>query len=488
MVLTLLMNRLSRFTGTWLLLASDIIGLLFCFDLAFLLRLEQSVDWRSPLLYGLTFACILGLYLTDTYKVPEKISRFWLLVRVLLSLLVTVIALTSLIYLAGLWGSEPLVGRGIIFISMGLFALWAIATRIIVSKWFDKNPQVGRFLVIGGGEKVLQFGKQYQADHTEAQFVVLTDNQLNATVLAGNNHLEMRENDYLLVSDANNLNFSNSNDVIIDRIENFCLWEQQSWSAVLIDYSSKELSERIIQQLMTMRLRGIYVYNLADFCEQFWQKIPPAYIQDDWFAFTSGFSILHNPLNFKFKQLLDFAAAAVLILITLPVTLLAAIAVKLDSPGAIFYSQVRTGLNGEKFRVHKFRSMRQDAEQLGAQWAQEKDPRITKVGRFLRLTRIDELPQLWNVLRGDMSLIGPRPERPEFDAKLRQEIPYYDVRYLVKPGITGWAQVCYPYGASVEDAYQKVAYDLYYIKNYSLLLDFAIVLKTLRVVILGKGR
>jgi lipopolysaccharide/colanic/teichoic acid biosynthesis glycosyltransferase len=132
--------------------------------------------------------------------------------------------------------------------------------------------------------------------------------------------------------------------------------------------------------------------------------------------------------------------------------------------------------------------MYRDAESRGAQWAMTSDPRITNVGRIIRATRIDELPQLLNVFKGEMSLIGPRPERPEFDARLREEIPYYDVRYLVKPGITGWAQVMYPYGASVEDAYQKVAYDLYYIKNYSLLLDVAIVLKTMRIVILGKGR
>jgi lipopolysaccharide/colanic/teichoic acid biosynthesis glycosyltransferase len=132
--------------------------------------------------------------------------------------------------------------------------------------------------------------------------------------------------------------------------------------------------------------------------------------------------------------------------------------------------------------------MYQDAEKRGAQWAGKQDPRITKVGRWLRLTRIDELPQIVNVLRGEMSLIGPRPERPEFDLKLREEIPYYDLRYLVKPGITGWAQVMYPYGSSVEDAYEKLAYDLYYIKNYSLALDLAIFFKTIRVVILGKGR
>jgi exopolysaccharide biosynthesis polyprenyl glycosylphosphotransferase len=240
--------------------------------------------------------------------------------------------------------------------------------------------------------------------------------------------------------------------------------------------------------LMEMRLRGVYVYSFADFCEQFWQKIPPACLEDDWFAFSAGFSILHNPVNIKLKEAIDRFVAASLILLTLPITLIVAIVVKLDSPGSLFYSQVRTGLNGKKFKVHKFRSMRSDAEKMGVQWAQEKDPRITRSGRILRMTRIDELPQLWNVLKGEMSLVGPRPERPEFDSQLRQAIPYYDLRYLVKPGITGWAQVCYPYGASVEDAYQKVAYDLYYIKNYSLILDAAIALQTLRVVILGKGR
>ncbi len=478
----------SRLPFTWFLLASDLTGLLLCFNLAFLLRLEQSVNLSSPLLYGLTLACILGLYLTNNYKIPQNISRFWLVVRVLLSLLVTVITITSGIYFAGVWGNENLAGRGILFISMGLFPLWAIASRILVSKWLQKNPRVSRFLVIGGGKKALNLGQEYQSAYTEAQFVFLTENKLTTAVLTGKNQVEIGENSYLSLLNAPELPFFNHNNVIIDSLENFQLWEQQSWSAAIIDYSSKEVSDTTIQRLMAMRLKGIYVYSLADFYEQFWQKIPSAYIQDDWFALASGFTILHNPLNIKLKQLLDFGTAALLIVITLPITILAAIAVKLESPGTIFYSQVRTGLNGKKFRVYKFRSMRQDAEQMGVQWAQERDPRITKVGRFLRLTRIDELPQLWNVLKGDMSLIGPRPERPEFDTQLRQDIPYYDVRYLVKPGITGWAQVCYPYGASVEDAYQKVSYDLYYIKNYSLFLDFAIALKTLKVIILGKGR
>lgn len=171
-----------------------------------------------------------------------------------------------------------------------------------------------------------------------------------------------------------------------------------------------------------------------------------------------------------------------------PVFLLIAALIRLDSPGSSIYRQTRVGEGGKTFTLYKFRSMRQDAEQTGAQWAGANDVRITRLGRFLRVTRLDELPQLINVIRGDMSFIGPRPERPEFTSMLEKQIPYYDSRYLVKPGITGWAQVLYPYGASVDDAREKLQYDLYYIKHYSLLLDIAIIFKTVRVVLLGRGR
>jgi exopolysaccharide biosynthesis polyprenyl glycosylphosphotransferase len=239
---------------------------------------------------------------------------------------------------------------------------------------------------------------------------------------------------------------------------------------------------------MDARLRGIYIYKSEEFYEEFFQKIPPKLIQDDWFAFTAGFALFHNRINVKLKRIFDILVSGMLCAIALPIGLVTVLAIKLDSPGPVFYSQIRTGLNGQKFKVHKFRSMRQDAEKTGIKWASTSDSRVTRVGKWIRLTRVDELPQLWNVFKGEMSLIGPRPERPEFDSELREAIPYYDIRYLVRPGLTGWAQVRYPYGASVEDAYQKVAYDLYYIKHYSLLLDIAIVLKTIRVIFLGKGR
>lgn len=193
-------------------------------------------------------------------------------------------------------------------------------------------------------------------------------------------------------------------------------------------------------------------------------------------------------LGFRFvKRSIDLAFSLGLGILILPIIPLAALAIRIDSPGSIFYSQERVGLNGKLFRIYKFRSMRQDAERNGAVWAQAGDARITRVGRFIRLTRIDELPQLWNVLRGDMTLVGPRPERPEFTSMLEQEIPGYGLRSKVKPGLTGWAQVSYRYTNSVAETRTKLEYDLYYVKFASIGLDLRILVRTVAVVIKMRG-
>jgi lipopolysaccharide/colanic/teichoic acid biosynthesis glycosyltransferase len=187
---------------------------------------------------------------------------------------------------------------------------------------------------------------------------------------------------------------------------------------------------------------------------------------------------------------MDFVASAVLVAVSSPVMLLAMLAIWLEDGrkgGGIFYRQNRVGFEGNVFALIKFRSMRSDAEADGAQWAQKNDARVTRVGAFMRKTRIDELPQLLNVLRGHMGFVGPRPERPEFVAQLEAQIPYYAHRHSVKPGITGWAQLCYPYGSSVDDARQKLEYDLYYVKHHNLLFDLTILVQTVEVVLMGKG-
>ncbi|NJO38756.1 MAG: exopolysaccharide biosynthesis polyprenyl glycosylphosphotransferase [Rhizobiales bacterium] len=187
------------------------------------------------------------------------------------------------------------------------------------------------------------------------------------------------------------------------------------------------------------------------------------------------------------KRTSDILAASALLLLTLPLFPLVALLVKLDSRGPAIYSQTRAGLHGKPFTMYKFRSMRTDAEAKGAQWAVDNDPRVTRLGKFLRLSRLDELPQLWNVLKGDMSLVGPRPERPEMIVELDEKIPYYKERHGVRPGITGWAQTSYAYTSSIEDTRIKLEYDLYYLKNHSLLLDFVIMFQTIRVALRGIG-
>jgi sugar transferase (PEP-CTERM system associated) len=206
-----------------------------------------------------------------------------------------------------------------------------------------------------------------------------------------------------------------------------------------------------------------------------------------WIIFGGGFR--RDGLRVHSERAFDLVASFGLLLIASPIMLLTTLAIKLEEgfSAPVFYGQDRVGFGGKVFRVLKFRSMRVDAERNGAQWASTNDNRITPVGKYLRKLRIDELPQLWNVLRGDMGFVGPRPERPEFVATLAETIPYYRERHSVKPGITGWAQLCYPYGASEQDAVEKLQYDLFYVKNHDLVFDILILLQTVEVILLGKG-
>jgi exopolysaccharide biosynthesis polyprenyl glycosylphosphotransferase len=209
--------------------------------------------------------------------------------------------------------------------------------------------------------------------------------------------------------------------------------------------------------------------------------------QDKWLTRLGNVRAL-DPIHARAKRMLDLLFALSLGILILPLFPLIALAIKLDSPGSVLYSQTRVGLGGKTFRIYKFRTMRQDAEKDGAKWAQARDPRITRIGNLMRLTRFDELPQLWNVLRGEMAVVGPRPERPEFTETLAAEIPGYDLRHTVKPGLTGWAQVCYRYTSSIRDTQAKVEYDLYYVKHLSFAFDLKILYRTVGVVLGRKGR
>ncbi len=242
-----------------------------------------------------------------------------------------------------------------------------------------------------------------------------------------------------------------------------------------------------MDKLLEMKLRGVTFADLASVYEECTGKIALENLRPSWLVFSDGFKKSRTTL--LVKRAIEVLIAGVALVIALPILLLLAAAIMLTSPGPAIYSQLRVGQNGRVFRVYKLRSMRNDAERgTGAVWSVPGDPRITKIGNILRRTRLDELPQLWNILIGNMSLVGPRPERPEFVQELAKQIPLYRLRHVVKPGLTGWAQVRYTYTASVEDTMEKLQHDLFYIKNLSLRLDLFIIFETVKTVVLHRGR
>ena len=262
-----------------------------------------------------------------------------------------------------------------------------------------------------------------------------------------------------------------------------------SQDVTLIVVAQEDRRKRLpVDMLLRCRMAGVRVVEAASLFESLSGRIPLRDLRPSWLIFSGGFQ---KPRAMSaLKRAGEAAVAGLLLVLTSPLAALTALAVRLTSPGPVLYRQTRVGLSGKEFELMKWRTMRADAEKAsGPVWATgENDPRVTRLGRFMRKVRLDEVPQLWNVLKGDMSFVGPRPERPHFVQKLRQVIPYYDERHSVRPGITGWAQVKFPYGSTIEDAEEKFEFDLYYVKHMSLLLDIAIVLETAKVMLLGRGR
>ena len=240
-----------------------------------------------------------------------------------------------------------------------------------------------------------------------------------------------------------------------------------------------------LEQIFLFKSKGIIVLNALKWCELSLHRLPP-YLIVNKYQIIENFNLLDNSYKIRIKRLGDFFISFLLLLTTMPLSLLIALFIYLEDRGPIFYSQIRTGYKGERIRIYKFRSMVKNAEKNGAQWSTIEDDRITRVGKIIRATRLDELPQLFAVIQGKMSLIGPRPERPELEEKLLQAIPYYNYRNVLKPGISGWAQVNYPYGSSIDDTKNKLSYDIYYINHISFLLDMLILFKTIKTVFNAK--
>jgi len=351
--------------------------------------------------------------------------------------------------------------RSIAFYSISLAFFAVLSARFFFVRVADLERFKRPVLVLGAGEEAARIGRL--AENTASRsFRILT---------------------YVKMSD---------DCPQVERFINVGDWPDVT--TIAAHYGAQEiivaLSERRglpINDLLKCRVAGLSVWDLASFLERETGRLHLDVMQPSWLVFADGFGVAQG-FNRVLKRVFDVLSSAFVISFTLWLMVPVAIAIKLSSTGPIFYLQQRVGKNGKTFLLYKFRSMVADAEDAsGPQWAQDGDPRITPVGRFIRATRIDELPQVINVLRGDMSFVGPRPERPYFVEKLREDIPLFDERHIVKPGITGWAQINYPYGASVDDARCKLEFDLYYVKNFSVLLDLAILIQTVKVVVWQNG-
>ncbi len=262
----------------------------------------------------------------------------------------------------------------------------------------------------------------------------------------------------------------------------------EPWSTVITALSHEQSFGELGYIIDDKKQTGTNVVTASEFYERHLLKVPLHILDYNWFVEASGLQSTAYVGYEKFKRLLDFSMAIFLFVISSPFILLTYLLVKIDSKGSALYSQIRTGKDGIEFKIFKFRSMRMDAEKNGAVWASVNDSRVTRVGHFIRKTRLDELPQIWNILKGDMSFVGPRPERPEFNELLEQSMPYYQLRHSVKPGLTGWAQVMYPYGASVDDSKEKLQYELYYMKHGGFFQDINVLFKTVAVVFGAMGR
>jgi sugar transferase (PEP-CTERM system associated) len=408
----------------------------------------------------IAFVCQTCLYYSDLYELRVASDRRELFIRIVQALSVASFLLGAIYF----WAPSVVIGRGVFMASSALVILFVSGWRLAF-EWLSRR--VGpreRLLLVGTGPAAVGLARELFERRQElgveiVGFVDPDPARMGAPVL---------------------------NPGVIGTIEDIpSIVRARSVDRVVVSLGDAR-GKLPMDKLLEMRLDGVAFDHLASVYEDLTGKIAVENLRPSWLIFSDGFK--KTRLLQSAKRLMDLTAGVVGLVLVAPVMAIVALLVRWTSPGPVLYRQERVGQHGRVFTVLKFRSMRQDAEAgTGAVWATQNDRRVTPVGRFLRRTRLDELPQLINVLRGDMSLVGPRPERPQFVKQLTEQIPFYGQRHVIRPGLTGWAQVRYTYGSSVEDALEKLQYDLFYIKNLSIPLDLFIIFSTIKTVLLRRG-
>ena len=406
-----------------------------------------------------TIFCLTAFYLYDLYDFVVMHDRRELVLRLIQALGLAWTALALTFYMM----PKLMIGRGVSLIALPLALGLMVGWRLTIH-WFLGHPQFGeKILIVGAGNNAIEIARE-ALNRPDAGYRILGfvdgDSQLLGRSLINPRVIG-------LTSDLGEIVRREG----VDRI---------------VVAQAERRGQFPTEQLLQLSLSGdISIEEGAAFYERLTGRVSLDMMRPSWLIFSGRGR--QAPLNHFTRVAMHRIVAFIGALLSLPVAIITAILIKLDSPGPVLFKQERVGKNGRAFIIMKFRSMRVDAERDGPVWAKTGDDRTTRVGRIIRKIRVDEIPQFWNILKGDMNFVGPRPERQHFVEQLAQEIPYYEQRHLIAPGLTGWAQIKYPYGASIEDARQKLQYDLYYIKNQSLILDAAIMFETIKTILFSRG-
>lgn len=423
----------------------------------------DQVALHTPGLWprSLVFAAVLVLALVALGLYQPRLRESWLavLARQAIGFVLGGIGVVLLYYIV----PPAYVGRGILTLALLIAFPLVVLVRILFLRLVDVEALKRRVLVIGAGARAASIVRQMRRRVDRRGFHLL-----GFVALPGEEMCVPKEQ-------------------LLDMPADLLTWVRTEGVNEIVIGPDDRRGKLPMQQLLDCRLMGVSISSLSTFFERESGRVQMELTDPSWLLFSGGFDA--TPLRRVSKRAFDMASALLVMLVTWPFMLLTAAAIMVESGWRqpVLYRQQRVGEHGNGFQLIKFRSMCTDAEKDGAQWASTDDDRVTRVGRFTRKARLDELPQLWNVLRGDMSFVGPRPERPVFVDQLAQSIRYYPMRHCVKPGLTGWAQLNYPYGASEKDAAEKLKYDLYYVKNHSMLLDTMILMQTVEIVLFGRG-
>ena len=449
--------------GVLLLALLDFIALIVAGELGWIVRAQQigmaidPITARTVPLLSFTLSLQLAMIAVGVYSGEALRSMRFATARLLTAVSLGVIFLSIMNFvLPGftLWRSNSLYAMG--------FAIAALlVVRLLLGRLLGGEAFRRRILILGAGkraDRIRQLAKKRDSGFSVVGYVAMNDTEHT-------------------IGEA----------IRRDQIENLSEHVVRLGAHEVVLAIEERRNALPLNDLLRIKTTGVHVNEMSSFLERETGRVDLATVNPSWLIFSDGFSAGQR-LSKAAKRVFDIIVSLAVLALTFPLIIIFAILVKLDSPGPAFYRQKRVGLYGQDYDVFKIRSMRQDAEVGGeAIWAAEKDPRITTIGKIIRKLRIDELPQLWCVLKGEMSFVGPRPERPQFVAELEEKIPYYAERHMVKPGLTGWAQINYPYGAYIDDARHKLEYDLYYAKNYTPFLDLLIILQTLRVLLWPDG-